>query len=97
MRAIGASNKMILQIFLAEGLIIGILSWFLGTTLSLPISKLLSDALGSLFFRMPLNFHFAYDGVGIWLMISFVLALLASFLPAWNATRMSVREVLMNE
>ncbi len=97
MRAIGASNSMILQIFLGEGLLIGILSWFFGTSLSVPVSKLLSDALGGLFFRQPLTYNFSFGGVGIWLGLSMLLAILASFFPAWNATRVSVREVLAHE
>lgn len=97
MRAIGASNAIILQIFLGEGLLIGILSWFFGTSLSVPVSKLLSDALGGLFFRQPLTFNFSFGGVGIWLGLSMLLAILASFFPAWNATRVSVREVLAHE
>ncbi len=97
MRAIGASNSKILQIFLGEGLLIGILSWMMGSSLSLPVSKLLSDAMGNLFFRQPLSFDFSVNGVGIWLALSVVLAIMASFFPAWNATRVSVRDVLAYE
>ncbi|NJP04243.1 MAG: ABC transporter permease [Chloroflexaceae bacterium] len=94
MRAIGASNRMVLHIFLGEGLVIGILSWMFGTVLALPISKLLSDAMGQLFFRVPLSFHFSVEGVGVWLVFSLILAFVASLLPAWNATRLTVHHAL---
>lgn len=97
MRAIGASDGMILQIFLGEGLVIGLLSWFIGTGLSLPLSKLLSDAMGNLFFRLPLSFQFSIGGMIGWLTLSVVLAVVSSFVPAWNATRLSVRSALSYE
>lgn len=97
MRAIGASNLMILQIFLGEGLLIGIISWLLGALLALPISKVLSDAMGAMFFRAPLSFSFSYAGMLAWLAITVVLAILASFVPAWNATRLTVRNALAYE
>ncbi|HXV97134.1 MAG TPA: ABC transporter permease, partial [Anaerolineae bacterium] len=43
MRAIGADNKAILQIVVVEGILIGVLSWFVAIVIALPISKLLSD------------------------------------------------------
>lgn len=97
MRAIGASNGAIMQIVLAEGLLIGLLSWGLGTLLALPVSRLLSDGLGELLFADPLAFHFSLTGGLIWLLLSVALALGASLLPARNATRVSVRDVLAYE
>jgi len=97
MRAIGASNGAMLQIFLVEGLLIGTLSWVLGALLSLPISKLLSDVIGNAFMRAPLSFTFSANGALEWLALVAVLSTLASFLPAWRAMRLSVRQVLAYE
>lgn len=97
MRAIGASNGMVLQIFMGEGVLIGLLSWLAGSSLALPMSKMLCDAMGQLFFRTPLSFSFSVTGVFIWLAFSVVLAIVSSFLPAWNATRLTVRDVLAYE
>ena len=97
MRAIGASTPTMIQIFLGEGLLIGVLSWLLGASLSLPLSKLLTDAMGMAFFSLPLSFRFSTMAVMMWLGISVVLAILASFLPAWNASRVPVRDVLAYE
>ncbi len=97
MRAIGASNGSVLQIFLSEGLLIGVLSWALGAVLSLPISKVLSDVIGNAFLRAPLSFVFSVSGALEWLAIVVVLSALASFWPSWRAMRLSVREVLAYE
>ncbi len=97
MRAIGASNKSVRRIFIVEGVIIGILSWLVGTVLAVPVSKILSDLIGAQFLSAPLNYTFSVRGVVIWLVVVILLAALASFLPAWNASRMTVREVLAYE
>ncbi|GIK36648.1 MAG: hypothetical protein BroJett011_04810 [Chloroflexota bacterium] len=97
MRAIGASNASVRQIFIVEGLIIGVLSWAVGAVLAYPISKLLSDAVGQQFLSTPLDYTFSISGVLIWLVVVVFLSALASFLPAWNASRLTVREVLAYE
>lgn len=97
MRATGASNYSLLQIFVVEGIIIGIISWFLGALLAIPLSKLLGDAVGMAFLRVPLNYSFSVNGVFIWLGAVIVISALASLLPAWRAARLSVREILSYE
>jgi putative ABC transport system permease protein len=97
MRAIGARDSAVLAVFMVEGLLIGFLAWFIGVLVSLPISKILSDALGESFVQRPLAFTPSLDGILAWLVVVAVLALVASFLPAWRATRLAVREVLAYE
>jgi len=97
MRAIGARDRSVLAVFLTEGLLIGLLAWIVGVLISLPISKLLSDALGMSFVQRPLEFTPALDGILLWGVVVAVLAIVASFLPAWRATRLAVREVLAYE
>jgi putative ABC transport system permease protein len=97
MRAIGASNRSVRRIFIVEGIIIGVMSWLVGTMLAYPLSKLLSDLIGRQFLNAPLVYTFSLTGVFIWLALVVVLAALASFLPAWNASRLTVREVLAYE
>jgi putative ABC transport system permease protein len=97
MRAIGASNASVRQIFIVEGIIIGLLSWAVGAILAYPVSKLLSDAVGRQFLSTPLDYTFSISGVLIWLVVVILLSALASFLPAWNASRLTVREVLAYE
>jgi putative ABC transport system permease protein len=97
MRAIGASNKSVRRIFIVEGVIIGVISWFIGTIVAIPVSKGLSNLIGAQFLNAPLTYTFSLTGVLIWLALVIVLATVASFLPAWNASRITVREVLAYE
>jgi putative ABC transport system permease protein len=97
MRAVGASDGSVLKIFMVEGLFIGVLSWFIGAILALPIGKLLSDAVGIAFTDFPLNYTFSTNGALLWLAVVLILAALASFLPARSASRLTVREVLAYE
>ena len=97
MRAIGASDRDILQLVIVEGLALGAVSWLLGAALSLPISKLLADGVGLAFLAVPLPPMFSLDGFLIWLAGAMVLSALSSFLPARNASRLTIRQVLAYE
>ncbi len=97
MRAIGASDGAVRRIVMTEGLIIGGLSWFMGSVLAWPISRVLSGIVGMQFMQAPLSYRFSVGGALLWLGIALVLAALASFLPARSASRLSVREVLAYE
>jgi putative ABC transport system permease protein len=97
MRAIGASNTSVVQVFVVEGIIIGTLSWLLGTILSLPLSRGLSHLVGMAFLKVPLDYKFSIAGVFIWLAIIILISTLASLLPAYKAARLSVREILSYE
>jgi putative ABC transport system permease protein len=97
MRAVGASDGDVMKIVIIEGLVIGLISWLIGTILGWPIGKLLSDSVGLAFMEAKLTYEFAFGGAMLWLGIILLLATLASLLPAWNASRLSVREVLAYE
>lgn len=97
MRAIGASNASVMKVFVVEGIIIGTISWLLGTILSLPLSRGLSHVVGMAFMKVPLDYKFSVAGVLIWLAIIIVISTLASLLPAYKAARLSVREILSYE
>ncbi|MCE1253284.1 MAG: ABC transporter permease, partial [Anaerolineae bacterium] len=97
MRAIGASNLDIEMIVIAEGLLIGLVSWALGFAISFPLSWLLCNAVGIAMFTTPLPFSFSLSGALGWLIGVLCIAALASLLPAWNASRLTIREVLAYE
>ncbi|MHB1133700.1 MAG: ABC transporter permease [Chloroflexota bacterium] len=97
LRAIGASDGAVRQIFIAEGILIGLLSWGVGAFVALPISQTLSYSVGVAFVNAPLTYAYSFGGLLIWLVTVVVLASLASILPARNASRLSVREVLAYE
>lgn len=97
MRAIGASNGSILQIVIIEGILIGILSWLVSILIAIPIAKFMSDIIGQQLLSSNLAFTFSTFGALLWLGLVIALSAIASFLPAWNASRITVREVLAYE
>jgi putative ABC transport system permease protein len=94
MRAIGASDGSVLRIVIVEGIIIGLLSWAMGALLAFPVGALLAQTVGVVLFQSALPYVFSAEGLVTWFAIVVVLATLASFLPAWKASRLTVREVL---
>ena len=73
------------------------ISWLLGAVLALPISALLANVVGASMFQTPLDYVLSLDGFLVWLAGVLVLSAVASFLPARNAARLTIREVLAYE
>ena len=82
---------------IAEGMAIGGISWILGAILSIPFTYLLSDIVSVAIFNSPISVLFTFSGFVIWLLVVLVLSALASILPARNAARLTIREVLAYE
>jgi putative ABC transport system permease protein len=97
MRATGATSASILGIFIFEGVMVGVLSWFLAVPLSYPGARAFSEIIGNTLMQMPLDFDYSLGGVVGWLVIIVVLSALASLWPALGATQISVREALAYE
>jgi putative ABC transport system permease protein len=97
MRAIGAVDRVIMNTVIVEGMIIGSLSWVLGAALSFPISALLSNIISRAIFNTPMEFSFTILGFVIWIFFVLLLSTLASIVPAYNAARLTIREVLAYE
>jgi putative ABC transport system permease protein len=97
LRAIGASNNGVAQVFVMESVFIGVMSWLAGSALALPMGKSLSDAVGVTVIGTTLSFSFSTTGVWLWLIVVIVLSALASYVPARNASQLTVREVLAYE
>lgn len=97
MRTIGATHGAVWRIVVGEGIIIGLIGWLLGSLLAYPISLELSRSVGEAIVQTPLDYAFSFAGVALWLGGSVILSMLASFIPAWNAARLNVREVLAYE
>jgi putative ABC transport system permease protein len=96
-RAIGASNGAVRSTVLLEGIVIGLASWAIAALVAYPFSWFLNDAVGKAFGGVAFSFSFSLVGVVVWLVIIAVLSVVASLLPAWNASRLTVREVLAYE
>ena len=97
MRALGATPRIVWLMVVAEGVVIGVLSWAIAGLLAWPISKAIGDVLVRVLFRGGLDFTFEPLGFLIWMVVSISLSAVASFLPAWKASRVTVREALAYE
>ncbi|MCJ7433106.1 MAG: ABC transporter permease [Anaerolineales bacterium] len=97
LRAIGASNRSVASVFILEGVVIGLMSWLMGALLAIPMSQGLNQALGQAVMGVPLTYSYSMPGLWLWLVVVIVLSILASFIPARNASRLTVREVLAYE
>lgn len=94
MQTIGAAPGTILRIIVAEGVVVGALSWILAVLLSLPLSAAVGSIVGNLAFKTPLPLAVSYSAVGSWLALVVVLAVLATSFPGARASRLVIREAL---
>jgi len=94
MRAVGARTPTIMAMFVMEGVLQGLFSWVIVVPLSFVLGRFMSDALGQAMFGANLDYQHNFNAVIVWLVIILVVSILASILPAYNATRISVRDSL---
>jgi putative ABC transport system permease protein len=97
LRAVGASNLSVRQIVLAEGIVIGILSWLIGSAFSVPISAFLSEEVGLALLNVPLIYEYSLPAAVLWFFALMIIAVAASLGPARDAVRLTIREVLAYE
>jgi putative ABC transport system permease protein len=97
MRAIGADDHAVMRTVIAEGIVIGMISFGLAVILSIPFTYLLSTIVSLAVFQSPIQVVFTFLGYAIWLGLVLVLSAIASILPARNAARLTIREVLAYE
>ena len=97
MRTIGAVDRVIMQSVIIEGLVIGLITWVLAIGLSFPISAVLLDIIGKAILGSPMNLNFTPLGILLWLAVVIVLSIFASIIPARNAARLTINEVLAYE
>jgi putative ABC transport system permease protein len=97
MRAIGASNRILVRMVLVEGMSMGFLSWLAGSLMALPVSNLMSNTLSLALFDAPTDFKLTYVGFALWMLTVSLLSVVASLMPALSASRLTIREVLAHE
>jgi len=97
LRAIGASPSVVMGIIVAEGVVIGVMSWFLAALAAWPLSRIAGDSLTFLIFKSKLDSVFELQGLWFWLAFSVLAAAGASLLPARAAAKLTVREALAYE
>ncbi|MEO8191529.1 MAG: FtsX-like permease family protein [Acidobacteriota bacterium] len=97
LRAIGATPAAVWMLVVGEGCAVGLISWAASTFLAWPVSRGIGNLLVAFAFKSRLDFSFAPLGPAVWLAVSLLLGAVASFLPAWQGSRASVRESLEYE
>ena len=110
MRTMGASQYIIIKIFMLTGSIIGVLGTFIGVILGIFVSlniqkirELITSILGQelfsaeIYFLSKLPSNINMNEVFMVICISLILTLLASIFPAWKASRISPAEALRYE
>ena len=93
MKAIGALPGVVVRMIVAEAVLVAGLSWIVSIVAALPIIVGI-DQLGAAMFGMPLPFTVSPIGAGVWLGLVVTVALSASAVPAWRASRLIVRQAL---
>ncbi len=97
MRTIGAVDAVVMQSVIIEGLVIGLITWIIAIGLSYPISSALLNIIGQAMAGSSFSLIFTFLGVFVWLGVVVVLSIIASIMPARNAARLTINEVLAYE
>lgn len=97
MRTIGAVDIVIMQSVIIEGLVISLITWLLAIVLSFPISSFLLTIIGEAMTGSAMTLSFTSLGTLLWLGVVIILSVIASIMPARNAARLTINEVLAYE
>jgi len=97
MRAIGATAGIVSLVVIAEGVAIGLISWLIAALMSWPVSRGLGTLMTRVLFTNGLHFKFEWVGLLIWLAVSLLASMVASLIPAWKTSRITIREGLAYE
>lgn len=107
LKTIGYSNKDVIKIFLYTGIIIGTMGLFLGTILGIILTKNMTEILNMIGYLMDLRFipesikkfpHIInYQEIIIVNILTFIVIIFSSILPAYKTAKISPAEGLKNE
>jgi putative ABC transport system permease protein len=94
MRAVGAQSPDLRAMFVVEGLFIGLLSALISYVLSVPLTRVIGEALGAGVRIGAIDMQFSAAGYLLWPVIVSVVSVVASLSPARRASQISIREAL---
>jgi putative ABC transport system permease protein len=95
LRAVGSNDASLFQVFVTEGLALGLAGWILGTVVGYPAGRFFVAQMGRLLFQ--LKFVFTCRLVLTGFLFAMLLVALASFGPALGAAKLPVAETLRYE
>jgi putative ABC transport system permease protein len=96
MKAIGATPGLVARMIVGEGLLVGAVSWVLALVFAAPLTLWLGGVLGTAgAFGAPLSVLVSPSGALAWLGVTSVVSVAASLIPARRASRLTVREALV--
>ena len=76
---------------------IGLVSWAISILVSLPITSALTVGVGMAILSVPMSSRYDANGTLAWLIITLLLSIVSSSLPARRASRLTVRDTLAYE
>ena len=82
---------------IGEGFVIGTISFLFSIVVSIPLTYLLATIVSLAIFETPIDVIFTWLGYAIWFGLVLLLSVFGSILPARNAARLTIREVLAYE
>ena len=94
MKAIGASGSTIRRLVVFEGIFIAAVSCVVAVIPAIALTWAMGAGLGNLFLSTPIPFEVSAQGIAIWILVVIVGAAVATFAPAAQAARLTVREAL---
>jgi putative ABC transport system permease protein len=94
LRAVGARSGTIMGMFVMEGILQGVFSWIISVPISFVLGQYVARTMGQAMFNASLDYAYNTAAVLQWLVVILIISILASILPARNATRISVQTSL---
>jgi len=94
LRAIGATPAAVGSIVVGEAVVVGLLAWAAAVVVAWPVGRAVGNLLVMVLFKNRLESTYLAGGVAVWLTVSLVIAVAASAVPAWHASRRPIREAL---
>jgi putative ABC transport system permease protein len=94
LRVIGARAGTIPRSVIGEAVLVGALSAGISLVLSVPLTIFVNWIVGTASFGPALGTGFSATAMPLWLAINIVGAVAASALPAWKASKLTIREAL---